>query len=168
MYERGDEPGEPQVLAVGERVHSLLADADMTLLGLFAVPNSAKAIAPLIGQIQIRSEARRARSDYLRVYVFHNRPHLGPMYEPVGQRLLPLDAQWQRGLKEILWPTKYLTQICGGPEILGALIREYLFINHNSYDYFRELFGILKYNSKTLTHLSPKLARLHHSQFGHE
>ena len=122
-------PGKPQVLAVGERVHSLLADAGIPLLGLFAVPNSVKAIAPLIGQIQIQSEAQRAKGNYLRVYVFHNRPQFGSLYEPVGQRLLPLDAQWQRGLKEVRWPTKYLPQICGGRETLGALIREYMFIS---------------------------------------
>ncbi len=123
-------PGKPQVWAVGERVHARLADAGLPPLGLFAVPTSVMAITPLVGQIQIESEAHRAKGNYARVYVFHNRPQSGALYEPVGQRLLPLDAQWQRGLAEVRWPTGTLPEVmCGGSTTLRALIREYLFIS---------------------------------------
>ena len=98
-------PGKPQVWAVGERVHLRLADAGLQPMGLFPVPNSVKAIASLVGQIQIESEAHRAEGDYARVYVFHNRPRAGALYEPVSQRLLPLDAQWEQGLAKAPWPT---------------------------------------------------------------
>ena len=94
-------PGKPEVWAVGERVHARLADAGLPLVGLFAVPNSVQAITPLVGQIQIESEARRAKGEYARLYVFHNRPKSGALYEPVSQRLLPLDAQWQNGLAKL-------------------------------------------------------------------
>jgi F-type H+-transporting ATPase subunit gamma len=123
-------PGKPQVWAVGERVHARLADAGLPLMGLFGVPNSVQAITPLIGQIQIASEAERAKGDYARVYVFHNRPQAGTLYEPVSQRLLPLDAQWQQGLAKVAWPTPTLPEImCRGTITLRALIREYLFIS---------------------------------------
>src|ERR1035438_3773784 len=99
-------------------------------MGIFAVPNSVQAITPLVGQIQIESEAHRANHEYARLYVFHNRPKSGALYEPVSQRLLPLDAQWQRGLAEVRWPTKNLPEImCGGTITLRGLIREYLFIS---------------------------------------
>jgi hypothetical protein len=65
-------PGKPKVWAVGERVQARLADAGVQLMGLFAVPNSVRAITPLIGQIQIESEAHRAEGDYAQLYVFHN------------------------------------------------------------------------------------------------
>jgi len=45
------------------------------------VPNSVQAITPLVGRIQIESEARRAKGEYVRVYVFHNRPKSGALYE---------------------------------------------------------------------------------------
>ena len=123
-------PGKPQVWAVGERVHARLADAGLPMKGLFAVPNSAKAITPLVGQIQIESEAHRAKGEYGRVYVFHNRPQSGALYEPVSQRLLPLDAQWQQGLAKVRWPTGNLPEVMqGGTATLRALIREYLFIS---------------------------------------
>jgi F-type H+-transporting ATPase subunit gamma len=123
-------PGKPEVWAVGERVHARLADGGLPLVGLFAVPNSVKAITPLVGQIQIKSEAHRAKGEYARVYVFHNRPKSGALYEPVSQRLLPLDAQWLQGLAKVRWPTGNLPEVMrSGTATLRALIREYLFIS---------------------------------------
>ncbi|MEP6668650.1 MAG: F0F1 ATP synthase subunit gamma [Chthoniobacter sp.] len=123
-------PGKPRVWAVGERVQARLVDAGVQLMGLFAVPNSVQAITPLVGQIQIESEAHRAEGDYAQLYVFHNRPKSGALYEPVSQRLLPLDAEWQQDLAKIPWPTKTLPEVmCGGTATVRALIREYLFIS---------------------------------------
>jgi F-type H+-transporting ATPase subunit gamma len=123
-------PGKPQVWAVGERVHARLTDAGLPPIGLFTVPNSVKAITPLVGEIQVESEAHRAKGDYSRLYVFHNRPRSGALYEPVSQRLLPLDAQWQKGLAKVNWPTKNLPEVMGGGTgTLRAFIREYLFIS---------------------------------------
>ena len=123
-------PGQPKVWAVGERVHARLADAGLSLIGLFTVPNSVQAITPLVGQIQIEGEAHRAKGEYARLYVFHNRPQSGALYEPVSQRLLPLDAQWQQGLAKVPWPAKSLPEVLGGEVgTLRALIREYLFIS---------------------------------------
>lgn len=123
-------PGKPQVWAVGERVHARLADAGLPPLGLFVVPNSVKAITPLVAQIQIESEAHRANGEYSSVYLFHNRPESGSLYEPVSRRVLPLDAGWQQGLAEVRWPTKNLPEVIGdGSTALRALIREYSFIS---------------------------------------
>jgi F-type H+-transporting ATPase subunit gamma len=99
-------------------------------MGLFSVPNSVQAITPLVGRIQIESETRRAKGEYARLYLFHNRPKYGALYEPVGQRLLPLDRPWQQGLAKVTWPTKRLPEVmCRGTVTLRALIREYLFIS---------------------------------------
>ena len=123
-------PGKPEVWAVGERVHARLNDSGLLMMGRYPVPNSVKAIVPLVGQIQIDSEARRNKGEYARVYVFHNRPKAGALYEPVSQRLLPLDAQWQQSLANVPWPAGSLPEIMGdGTTTLRALIREYLFIS---------------------------------------
>lgn len=122
-------PGEAQVWAVGERVHARLADAGLSLVGLFTVPNSVQAITPLVGQIQIESEVHRDKGENAPLWVFYNRPQSGALYEPVSQRLLPLDAQWQQGLAKVRWPSANLSEIMGsGTATLRALIREYLFI----------------------------------------
>jgi F-type H+-transporting ATPase subunit gamma len=123
-------PGTCRVWAVGQRVHTRLADAGLPLAGLFTVPNSVQAITPLVAQIQIASEAHRDNTEDAPLWVFHNRPLSGALYEPVGQRLLPLDARWQQGLARIHWPTVNLPEVMGtGVATLHALVREYLFIS---------------------------------------
>ncbi len=123
-------PGKCHVWAVGERVHARLADADLQPVGLFTVPNSVQAITPLVGRIQIEGEAHRDKGENAPLWVFHNQPLAGALYEPVSQRLLPLDAQWQQGLGKIHWPTANLPEVMGhGIATMRALIREYLFIS---------------------------------------
>ena len=123
-------PGTPQVWAAGERVHARLTDAGLPPVGLFAVPNSVKAITPLVGQILVESEARRGRDEIAELHLFYNRPRSGAVYEPVSQRLLPLDDTWRRDLAELHWPTKSLPEVVGGgATTLRALIGEYLFVS---------------------------------------
>jgi F-type H+-transporting ATPase subunit gamma len=123
-------PGEKKVWAVGERVCAHLSDAGVSLAGQFAVPRSVTAITPLIGEVQSAYESHGSAGDYPQVHVFHNRPRCAALYEPVTQRLLPLDAQWRQQLTQIPWPTKTLPQVIGARELaLRALVHEYLFIS---------------------------------------
>jgi F-type H+-transporting ATPase subunit gamma len=124
-------PGKPhRVWVVGERVHSRLSDAGLSPAGLFVVPNSVHAIAPLVGQILLKAEADRSQDEITELHLFYNRPTSGAGYEPVSQRLLPLDAAWGRKLAELPWPTRNLPEAMGDcTTTLRALIREYLFIS---------------------------------------
>jgi F-type H+-transporting ATPase subunit gamma len=122
--------GKAHVWAVGERVHARLADAHMALVGLFTVPNSVKAITPLVGQILVQSERRLSLGDVTEFHLFYNRPTSGAVYAPVSQRLLPLDEHWRRELAERPWPTRSVPEVMGGgTATLRALIREYLFVS---------------------------------------
>ena len=123
-------PGKPEIWAVGERVHERLVDAGLSPRGVSPVPNSVKAIAPLVGQILLESEARQQRGRIAEFHLFHNRPKSGAVYEPVNQRLLPLDEEWRRHLAELPWPTKSLPEVIGGgTETLRAFIRGYYFVS---------------------------------------
>ncbi|MDP3069911.1 MAG: F0F1 ATP synthase subunit gamma [Opitutaceae bacterium] len=123
-------PGEVHVWAVGERVHARLVDAGLSPLGLFTVPSSVEAITPLVGQIQIESEAHRAGGEDAPLYLFHNQPRAGGQYDPISQRLLPLDAAWEQERAKFAWPNKSRPEVIGGgTATLRALIREYLFIS---------------------------------------
>ena len=125
-----DLPGKPQVWAVGERIHARLADAATPLMGLFAVPISVKAIAPLIGQMLVEIEARGGQGDGTELRLFYNRPTSDTAYAPFSQRLLPLDDNWRRKLVECPWPTKSLPELIGGSiASLRALVREFLFVS---------------------------------------
>jgi F-type H+-transporting ATPase subunit gamma len=94
-------PGKPNVWAVGERVNALLKDSGLQTAGLFSVPNSVKAITPLIGQIVVESEAFNSQNENSELYLFYNRPKSRAVYAPVSQRLLPLDEIWQREIMEL-------------------------------------------------------------------
>lgn len=123
-------PGKPQVWAVGERVHACMADLGLPPMGLYAVPNSVKAISSLVGQILVESEARRSQGEIAELYLFYNRPSSGAVYVPVSQRLLPLDDHWRRALAALPWPTANLPEVLGhGTVTLRALIQEYLFVS---------------------------------------
>jgi F-type H+-transporting ATPase subunit gamma len=123
-------PGEAHLWTVGERVHTRLTDAGLPLVGPFTVPNSVSAIGPLVDQLQIETEAHRANDEDAQLWVIYNRPLLATLYQPVSQRLLPLDAQWQQGLAKVPWPGRNLPEIIGGSRvILRSLVREYLFIS---------------------------------------
>ncbi|CAM2890537.1 F0F1 ATP synthase subunit gamma [Legionella anisa] len=121
--------GTPHIWAVGERVYGRMNDIGLPLRGLFSVPSSIQAISPLVGQILIESEAHE-QTELTELYLFYNRHLTGAVYQPIGQRLLPLDEPWRSQLSALPWPTKKLPQILGeGTMTLRALIREYLFVS---------------------------------------
>lgn len=123
-------PGKPQVWAVGERVRARLVDAGVELAGLFTVPSSAQAIAPVVGQILLRSGTQGGRAEGAELHLFYNRPTAGSAYAPVSQRLLPLDHSWRRDLARRPWPSPLPAEVLGdGMATLRALIGEHLFIS---------------------------------------
>ncbi|MBE0660328.1 MAG: F0F1 ATP synthase subunit gamma [Bryobacteraceae bacterium] len=120
----------PRIWAVGERVHARLKDAGLPLAGLFTVPNSVKAVTPLVGQILVESEAHRSQGEVVELHLFYNRSRSGAAYEPVSERLLPLDKTWWREIAALPWPAKNLPEVMGGDtETSRALVREYLFVS---------------------------------------
>lgn len=124
-------PGKAQVWAVGERVYSRLEDEGLQPIGLFNVPNSVRAITPLIAQILVENEKLRSQDENAELYLFYNRHKSRATYEPVSQRVLPFDETWQHDLTKLLWPTKnMLPEVFGDiTETLRALIREYIFVS---------------------------------------
>jgi F-type H+-transporting ATPase subunit gamma len=118
-----------QIWSVGERMQALIAEAGLPAPELLIVPNSVEAIPLLVGRILIAIEQTRERSGIREVYVFHNRPKSAAVYEPVGRRLLPLDAIWKSNIAQLPWPTRNLPQVIEETEpALEAFIREYLFV----------------------------------------
>ncbi len=129
-------PGKVQkIWAIGERVHSLLLDADVASVDLLAVPVSIDAITPLVGQILIELGAARDKGEVVDVYVFHNHPKSAAVYEPVCRRLLPLDDAWRSNLISTPWPSqrpdqKAIPEIIGDASLtLKSFVRGYLFVS---------------------------------------
>ena len=122
--------GKKEIWAVGERVQLLLSDVGFNITNHFQVPGSVNAITPLVGQILVKSEESREKGDEKEVYIFHNRPVSQAVYEPVSQRLLPLDEKWRQTLSELKWPTNKVPQVLGEIRTtLLELIDGYLFVS---------------------------------------
>jgi F-type H+-transporting ATPase subunit gamma len=126
-----DLPRSPLIWAVGERVQLRLEDAGIALAGRFAVPSSVEAIAPLVGQILLETEAGPGRTgEIATLHLIYNRRTIGSAHAPVAQRLLPLDDDWRRTLADLPWPTGNLPEVIGSrTTALRALIREYVFVS---------------------------------------
>jgi F-type H+-transporting ATPase subunit gamma len=122
--------GRACIWAVGRRVHARLVDAGLAPTGVFEVPSSVAAIAPLVGEILVETEARQDQLELTELSLFYNRSESGAAFAPVRVRLLPLDEQWYRARAAVPWPTKTLPEVIGaGTTTLRALVREYLFVS---------------------------------------
>jgi F-type H+-transporting ATPase subunit gamma len=118
-----------KVWAIGERIHALMSESGLPEAALFPVPTSAGTITPLIGRILIEIETARERGEVTDVYLFHNHPKSGAVYESVGKKLLPLDKPWRDQLVALQWPTKILPEVIeGATPTLQAFIRGYFFV----------------------------------------
>ncbi len=124
-------PGEKKVWAVGERVHSRLADAGLPPVGLFAVPTSVNAITPLVGQILVESEAHHeqaARS--VNFTSSTTAPSPGRLMNPSVNTCCPWMHNGDSG-----WPiSPGRPETCPRSSVrreqtLWALVREYLFVS---------------------------------------
>ena len=123
-------PGNRLVWAVGERVQARLVEAGLPPAGLFAVPNSVKAVPPLVGQILLEMEEHRSPGEIDELYLFYNRIKSGAVYEPGNQRLLPLDQIWRNKISGLSWPGNALPEVLGGDKrTLTSFIHEYLFVS---------------------------------------
>ena len=118
-----------QIWVVGERAKTLLAETGSSQVRVLEVPGSLDAITPLVGQILLELQTAREKGEIWEVHVFHNHPKLGSAYEPVGRRLLPLDASWEQKLQTTPWPKKAPPQVIDKvASALPAFIQDYLFV----------------------------------------
>lgn len=122
--------GERCIWAMGERISSRLEDAGIKVIDTFEVPNSVNAITSLVGQILLACEAFENDEVISTLYLVHNRLLSGMNYEPVLQKILPMDQQWQESLAHLKWPSRNLPEVLGSKiTTLESLLRETIFID---------------------------------------
>ena len=113
---------------VGERAAAVLAEHHA--VHAFPLPASIDAVTALVGRLIIAIEAGTRQDGVSCVDVYHHRPDGASGYLPTCQRLLPLDAAWQKALLARPWPTRAIAQVLpAGDATLRACIREYLFVS---------------------------------------
>lgn len=122
--------GKKEIWVIGERIQALLVDTGLKITRSYSVPGSIDAVTPLIHNILIEIESDRENEHIRQFYIFHNHPKTGWGYEPVQQRLLPLDEKWMRNIMAVQWPTNNIPEVAGNPKTtLSALISIYLFVS---------------------------------------
>lgn len=120
---------EQAVAAVGVRAAAQLENEGRAPEAVLPVPGSVSGIGPAVHDLLARVEEWRGRGIGM-VVLFHCRLVTGVFYRPRGLRLLPVDAEWIRGLQARRWPTRVLpTYFLDTEHLLHALLREYLFVS---------------------------------------
>ena len=125
----GNMPGKKLIWTIGERMQVRLDGSALGVGGNFSLPSSIGAITALIGQILLAVENQREHGEITQLHIFHNRPMSGAIYQPVVQRLLPLDEGWRQEISSRPWPSNNLPEVIAGGATLRAFVREYLFVS---------------------------------------
>jgi F-type H+-transporting ATPase subunit gamma len=119
-----------RLIAVGNRALNRLEDESRQVQRTFSVPGSVGAVTPLVQALLVEIEQWLDRDDVAHVFLFNCRPQSGAAYRPHYLRLLPLDRQWLRELREKRWPGNQLPLFTMDWEALfSALIHQYVFIS---------------------------------------
>ena len=118
------------VLAVGERVKSLIEESGQTVEASFSVPISVAGITHSVQEILITIEAWNEKMGFGQVFLFYNMQLTGATFRPEMLHLLPMDQESLKNIRQMPWPSKVLpTYTMDWDTLFSALIRQYLFVS---------------------------------------
>ncbi len=116
------------IVAVGQRATGQLSASGRAVETTLEVPGSTAGITTTVHELLQRIEQERARRGIEMFVLFYCKLVSGMFYRPSGVRLLPVDAEWIRGLKAKPWHSRVIPGFTLSPErLFSSLIREYLF-----------------------------------------
>lgn len=119
-----------KVLAVGVRVSALLNAEGQLVEETFSLPGSVNGITAKVQELLLRIQAWTDVQGLHQVFLFHSRPASKAAYQPHQIRLLPVDRQWLKAMREKPWPTRMLPMFTMDRErLFRALIQQYLFVS---------------------------------------
>ena len=118
------------VIAVGLRAADLLEDAGQHVAEVLTTPGSTAGITPMVQDITVLLEDWRFRRRVAQMHLFYSEYLCGASYRPRSLRILPVEEEWLRGLKQQRWESRSLPLFTMEWESLfSALIGEYLFVS---------------------------------------
>jgi len=119
-----------RVLAMGLRVSALLAAQGQPVEETFSLPGSVDGITVKVQDLLLRIQAWTDVQGLDQVFLFYSRPVSAATYRPHSVRLLPVDEQWLKTMREKSWPTRMLPMFTMDRErLFWALIQHYLFVS---------------------------------------
>ena len=115
-------------IAVGMRAAARLQEAGSSFAEMFPVPSSVDGINPAVQSLLLTIESLRARKSLEKVILYYNRPVSGASYQPTRAQLMPVDMEIFRAPEaEPAVSNSLPTYSMARPELLSALLRQYLF-----------------------------------------
>jgi F-type H+-transporting ATPase subunit gamma len=118
---------EYRIVVIGERIGASLQERGMRLETVYPVPRSVKEITSASHTLLTEVGSLLIQSPASSLVLFHNRPIVGQMFEPICTNVLPLDESWKTTLMHTPWPTHEIPEILETKETATlAILREYL------------------------------------------
>jgi F-type H+-transporting ATPase subunit gamma len=115
-------------IAVGMRAAARLQEAGSSFAEMFPVPSSVDGINPAVQSLLLTIESLRAKKSLEKVILYYNRPVSGASYQPTRTQLMPVNMEIFRAPKvEPSVSNSLPTYSMARPELLSALLRQYLF-----------------------------------------
>jgi F-type H+-transporting ATPase subunit gamma len=116
-----------RILAVGQRASDRLDGLGLHPGDNLQVPGSPAGMTPAVQDLIGVIDRWSAGLGVSRVLLEYNRHLSGALYEPVSERLLPLDREWLGGIQAQPWPTRVLPVTRMDADVLfSALVKHYL------------------------------------------
>lgn len=115
-------------IAVGMRAAARLQEAGSSFAEMFPVPSSVDGINPAVQSLLLTIESLRAKQSLEKVILYYNRPVSGASYQPTRTQLMPVNMEIFRSSEaEPTVSNSLPTYSMARPELLSALLRQYLF-----------------------------------------
>jgi len=119
-----------KILAVGLRVQAILEAQGQSVEETFTLPSSVNGITGKVQDLLLRIQAWTDVQGLEQVFLIYSRPASRAVYRPYSVRILPMDQQWLKGIREKPWPTRMLPMFTMDRErLFRALIQQYLFVS---------------------------------------
>lgn len=116
--------------AIGERVRAGLAEAGRPADTFLPLPGTLEGVSGTVQTLVQRLAALQPADAMIPVFVVHQRLLKGEAFEPLRQKLLPLDQAWVAAYRATPWPGRCLPKL-GLPReaLFHHLFRQYLFVS---------------------------------------
>lgn len=118
-----------KLLVVGARAEARLAEAGVTMEGVYRVPTSVTEIGDLVEELLPQVEHWQTSHNLARLLVFYNRRAAAASYRPQQLQLLPIGRERFRQWSRQPWESRSLpTHTMDRRRLLACAVREYLYV----------------------------------------
>lgn len=118
------------ILALGKRVASRLRNNEEPVEEEIPIFGSHSNITLKMREVMIRVEQWHLKQQIDQIILFYNKPSSFSSYQPEMIRMLPLDIEWLKNLKNKKWESRSLPVLTmEWEDLFSSLIKQYIFVS---------------------------------------